>query len=79
MLETIELCSCGVEWIGTYLSAASKGVLVEGLLIPTVEVFVFFNDDDGVNPVSMVGVRWSLEHSEQSKLQEINDHALEEW
>jgi hypothetical protein len=68
-----------VECIGTYLSAASKGVLVEGLLIPTVDVFVVFNDDDGVNPVSMADVRWSLEHSEQSKLQEINDHALEEW
>jgi hypothetical protein len=68
-----------VECIRTYLSAASKGVLVEGLLIPTVDVFVVFNDDDGVNPVSMADVRWSLEHSEQSKLQEINDHALEEW
>jgi hypothetical protein len=61
-----------VECIRTYLSAASKGVLVEGLLIPTVDVFVVFNDDDGVNPVSMAD-------SEQSNLQEINDHALEEW
>jgi hypothetical protein len=52
--------------------------LVEGLLIPTVDVFVVFNDDDGVNPVSMADVRWSLKHSEQSKLQEINDHAVEE-
>jgi hypothetical protein len=56
-----------------------KGLMVEGLLIPTVDVFVVFNDDDGVNPVSTADVRWSLEHSEQSKLQEINDHALEEW
>jgi hypothetical protein len=68
-----------VECIRTYLSATSKDVLVEGLLIPTVDVFVVFNDDDGVNPVSMADVRWSLEHSEQSNLQEINDHALEEW
>ena len=68
-----------MECIRTYLSATSKDVLVEGLLIPTVDVFVVFNDDDGVNPVSMADVRWSLEHSEQSNLQEINDHALEEW